>query len=100
MTNPEMSELIAQSEAEIAALKANLDRMQERHDLLNAVEAVRESILLHLDRAIEMLNKVAPTQVATFKSEIDAKFEAAEWRSECNASKIGEIVFVETKMKS
>lgn len=97
MINPEMSELIAQSESEIATPQLQLAQIQERHDLLKAAEAMRDSILWQVDKALEMLNQVSPNQVAIFKAEINAKFETAEWRSEWDASKTGEIVLLEPK---
>ena len=78
MTNPGMSESISRTEFEIATLQAQIDQLQERHDLLRAAEAMRESILLQLERTIEILNQVSPNQIMVFKSEIEAKFESPE----------------------
>ncbi len=89
-----MTDLIAQSESKIATLQNQLDQLQERHDLLKATETMHKSVLWQVGRTIEMLNKLSPDQVAIFKSEIDAKFEAAEWRSKWDA-RIGEMVLHE-----
>ena len=73
-----MSESISRTEFEIATLQAQIDQLQERHDLLRAAEAMRESILLQLERTIEILNQVSPNQVAAFKAQVEAKFETPE----------------------
>lgn len=78
MTNLEMSESISRTEFEIATLQAQIDQLQERHDLLKAAEAMRGSVLWQLEQAIEILNQVSPNQVMVFKSEIEAKFENPE----------------------
>ncbi len=98
MTNSEISELITQSESEIGTLQSQLNYLQERQNLLKTAEVTKESILLQLERAIKMLNQISPNQVAIFKSEIDEKFEAVEWRSNWDADKIGEVVLHEPRL--
>lgn len=78
MTNPEMSESISRTEFEIATLQAQIDQLQERHDLLKAAEAMRGSVLWKLEQAIALLNEVSPNQVAVFKFEVEAKFATSE----------------------
>ena len=73
-----MSESISRTEFEIATLQAQIDQLQERHDLLKAAEAMRGSVLWQLEQAIALLNQVSPNQVAVFKFEVEAKFATSE----------------------
>lgn len=74
MTNSEVSKMIVELDVEIATLEAQASKFQERRDLLKTAEAMPKSILWQLGLALEALNQVNPSQIAIFKSEIDAKF--------------------------
>lgn len=74
MTNSEVSKMIVELDVEIATLEAQTSKLQERRDLLKTAEAMPKSILWQLGLALEALNQVSPSQIAIFKSEIDAKF--------------------------
>ena len=74
MTNSEVSKMIVELDVEIATLEAQASKLQERRDLLKTAEAMPKSILWQLEQALEALNQVNPSQIAIFKSEIDAKF--------------------------
>ena len=74
MTNSEVSKMIVELDVEIATLEAQASKLQERRDLLKTAEAMPKSILWQLGLALEALNQVNPSQIAIFKSEIDAKF--------------------------
>ena len=74
MINSETSKMIIELDVEIATLEAQAFKLQERRDLLKTAEAMPKSILWQLGLALEALNQVNPSQIAIFKSEIDAKF--------------------------
>ena len=74
MANSEVSKMIVELDVEIATLDAQASKLQERRDLLKTAEAMPKSILWQLGLALEALSQVSPSQIAIFKSEIDAKF--------------------------
>ena len=82
MINLEVSKMIIELDVEIATLEAQDSKLQKRRDLLKTAEAMPKSILWLLEQALEALNQVSPSQIAIFKSEIDAKF-ASMISSEC-----------------
>ena len=67
---------ISETQAQIAALQTKLSEFQDYHQHLLLVEQACESVLAQMETALAMLNDVDPTQIATFKTAVELKFNS------------------------
>ncbi|MEG4989812.1 hypothetical protein QUB08_29325 [Microcoleus sp. BR0-C5] len=63
--------------AQIIALQAEVTELQEHRQQLLSVEQAVQSVLAQTDTALAMLNHVDPSEIATLKNALLAKFEPA-----------------------
>ena len=65
---------IETTNAQIAALQANLSELQEHQQQLLSVEQACQSALAQVGTALSMLNHVDPAEIGTFKAAVEAQF--------------------------